>query len=62
LAQSSSLSATSVQSIIDGLATLETPNSQTLTLNKVFETDKDRLTDEQIATITTEKKWSLSFA
>lgn len=51
LAQSGLLSATSVQSIIDGLATVET--AQTLTLNKAI-----ALTDEQKDTIKN-KGWTL---
>lgn len=51
---SSKLSAESIQSIIDGLATVET--TQTLT----FHADvKAKLTDEQIATITS-KNWTLA--
>ena len=53
-AQSPLLSAESIQSIIDGLATVET--TQTLT----FRADvKAKLTDEQIATITS-KNWTLA--
>jgi hypothetical protein len=52
LVQSSKLSATSVQSIIDGLATVET--AQTLTLAKAIV-----LTDTQKATINA-KGWTLA--
>ena len=52
LANSSKLTADSVQSIIDGLATVET--AQTLTLNKAI-----ALTDEQKATINA-KGWTLA--
>jgi hypothetical protein len=51
LAQSSKLTSESVQSIINGLATVTT--AQTLTLNKAI-----ALTDEQKATIQT-KGWTL---
>ena len=53
-AQSSLLSDESIQSIIDGLATVET--AQTLTLHADV---KAKLTDEQIAQITI-KNWSLA--
>jgi hypothetical protein len=52
LAQSNKLTAESIQSIIDGLATVET--AQTLTLNKAI-----ALTDEQKATINA-KGWTLA--
>ena len=52
LAQSSKLTSESVQSIVDGLATVET--AQTLTLNKAI-----ALTDEQKATINA-KGWTLA--
>ena len=48
------LTAESIQSIIDGLATVET--AQTLTLHAVV---KAKLTDEQLATITN-KNWNLA--
>jgi hypothetical protein len=51
---SSLLSAESIQSIIDGLATVET--AQTLTLHA---TVKAKLTEEQIASITS-KNWTLA--
>ena len=51
---SANLSAESIQSIIDGLATVET--AQTLTLNA---TVKAKLTEEQLATITN-KNWNLA--
>ena len=48
------LSAESIQSVIDGLATVTT--AQTLTLNA---TVKAKLTEEQLATITN-KNWNLA--
>ena len=51
---SPNLSDASIQSIIDGLATVE--EAQTLTLHKDV---KAKLTDEQIATITS-KNWTLA--
>ena len=54
--QSSMLSAESVQSIIDGLADLTGQASQTLSLNALV---KEKLTDEQIAQITS-KNWTLA--
>lgn len=55
--QSSQLSSDSVNSIINALMTITDGVSRTLTLHK---TVKDNLTDEQIATITTEKGWTLA--
>lgn len=54
--QSSMLSAESVQSIIDGLADLTGQKSQTLSLHALV---KEKLTDEQIAQITS-KNWTLA--
>jgi hypothetical protein len=61
LARSSKLTSESIQSIIDGLATVTT--AQTLTLNKsAFENDFERLTATQRDVITNEKGWTLAFA
>ena len=56
MAQSSLLSDSSVQSIIDGLADLTSGTSKTLTLHKDV---KAKLTEAQIATITS-KNWTLA--
>lgn len=55
-AESSKLSNTSIQSIIDGLADLTGQTTQTLTLHVDV---KSKLTQEQIATITS-KNWTLA--
>ena len=55
--QSPLLSDNSIQSIIDGLITITDGVARTLTLHA---TVKAKLTDEQIATITTTKGWTLA--
>jgi hypothetical protein len=57
---SSVLSAESIQSIAYGLAYVTT--AQTLTLNKVFENDFERLPAELRDLITNQKGWTLGFA
>jgi hypothetical protein len=54
------LSAESIQSIAYGLAYVTT--AQTLTLNKVFENDFERLPAELRDLITNQKGWTLGFA
>jgi hypothetical protein len=54
------LSAESIQSIAYGLAYVTT--AQTLTLNKVFENDFERLPAELRDLITNQKGWTLAFA
>ncbi len=56
IASTSVLSSTAIQSIIDGLADLTSGSAQTLTLHADV---KARLTDEQIAAITS-KNWTLA--
>lgn len=54
--ESSLLSAESIQSIIDGLADLTGQTAQTITFHS---TVKDKLTEEQIASVTS-KNWSIA--